>query len=278
LIYTIHTGRGNEKSWRGARAPGSEEAEEDGGAEHEEPDDVDELQRLAGEGRRAGADLAVAALGDARPRARGLGAAAPVRDPVGAADRVGAEAPNGARRGVAAPVRHGGRAGVDGFRVAGGGQGWGQEERERREEEEEAVAGGMGGPRHGGEGWARGGDHGGLWGGRRLELRARWNGSAAALGSFSPLATRRRWVKGGWVGVALGRPPTLVVFSQQKKKLTVPENSWRILDVFKKERKEGKSLLRFFIIQSPNRLPSLRQEPLDRTAASHESNSALPFF
>jgi hypothetical protein len=163
---------------------------------------VDELQRLAGEGRRAGADLAVAALGDARPRARGLGAAAPVRDPVGAADRVRAKAPHGARRGVAAPVRHGDRAGVDGFRIAGGGQGWGQEERERREEEE-AVAGGMARPRHGGEGWARGGDHGGLWGGRRprrwrrLELRARRNGSAAALRSFFPLATRR-WVKGGW--------------------------------------------------------------------------------
>jgi hypothetical protein len=230
LIYTIHTGRANEKSWRGARAPGSEEAEEDGGAEHEEPDDVDELQRLAGEGRRAGADLAVAALGDARPRARGLGAAAPVRDPVGAADRVRAKAPHGARRGVAAPVRHGGRAGVDGFRVAGGGQGWGQEERERREEEEEAVAGGMGGPRHGGEGWARGGDHGGLWGGRRLELRARWNGSAAALGSFSPLATRRRWVKGGWVGCAASAlalrwagPQLLSCFLNKKKNSLYPK-------------------------------------------------------
>ena len=40
----------------------SEEAEEDGGAEHEEPDDVDEQERLAGDGRGPGPDLAVPAV------------------------------------------------------------------------------------------------------------------------------------------------------------------------------------------------------------------------
>ena len=105
----------------------SEEAEEDGGAEHEEPDDVDEQQRLARDGRGAGADLAVAAARHAGPRAGRLGAAAPVRDPVGAADRVRAEAPHRAQRDVSVPVRDGGRAGVAGLRLRrrrrGGGRG-----------------------------------------------------------------------------------------------------------------------------------------------------------
>lgn len=102
----------------GART--SEEAKEDGGAEHEEPDNVDEQQRLPGDGRGAGPDLAVPAPRHARAGAGGLGAPAPVRDPVGAADRVRPEAPHGAKLGLAAPVRHGGGAGVGDLGLRGG--------------------------------------------------------------------------------------------------------------------------------------------------------------
>jgi hypothetical protein len=88
---------------------------------------VDEQQRLARDGRGAGAgaDLAVAASRHAGARAGRLGAAAPVRDPVGAADRVRAEAPHGAQRNVSFPVSYGGRAGVAGLRRRrrGGGHG-----------------------------------------------------------------------------------------------------------------------------------------------------------
>ncbi|CAD6229389.1 unnamed protein product [Miscanthus lutarioriparius] len=132
------TGRGihlREREGRGA----SEEAEEDGGAEHEEPDDVDEQQRLARDGRGAGADLAVAAASHAGPRAGRLGAAAPVRDPVGAADRVRAEAPHRAQRDVAVPVRDGGRAGVAGLRRRRGG-GRGEEEARVCARRSESVA------------------------------------------------------------------------------------------------------------------------------------------
>jgi hypothetical protein len=106
----LHRGVGN-REYAPARA--SEEAKEHGRAKHEEPDDVDEQQRLPRDERRS--DVAEPALRHAGPRARGLGAAAPVRDPVDAADRVRAEAPHRAERGVPAPIRHGDRAGVSGF-------------------------------------------------------------------------------------------------------------------------------------------------------------------
>jgi hypothetical protein len=66
----------------------------------------------AGGGETAGAtkDSGAAALAAAGGAGAGVGVA-PVRDSVGAANRVRAEAPHRAKQGVAAPVRHSDRAG-----------------------------------------------------------------------------------------------------------------------------------------------------------------------
>jgi hypothetical protein len=87
----------------------------------------------AGGGETAGATkdsgaTALVAAGGAGAWAR----VAPVRDLVGTADRVRAEAPHRAKRGVAAPVRHGDRLGIGRFE----GHGLGEEQCERCEEED----------------------------------------------------------------------------------------------------------------------------------------------
>lgn len=71
----------------------SEEAEEEGEAQNDEPDDMEEKERLAGDEPAAAVpDGAGSPLGDTDAGARRLRAAAPVRDAVGAADGVRPEA------------------------------------------------------------------------------------------------------------------------------------------------------------------------------------------
>jgi hypothetical protein len=183
----------------------SEEAKEHGHAEHEEPDDVEEQQRLPGDGRRDGSDLAEPALRDAGPRARCVLAAAPVRDTVSAANRVRAEAPHRARRGA----RHGNRAGVAGLGGGrGGAYGLGEEQRERREEEAavEADARGRGGARHGAVAAGACGDQVAAAVAMVVGIAGSVESDGGRLEKFFPLAT-------GWPGASFSvRENTVVDF------------------------------------------------------------------
>lgn len=103
----------------------SEKSEKDRNAEDDEPDNVNQEQGLRG--RTAIPDLAKPQLGDLDAGALGVGAAAPVGDAVDAADRVGAEAIDGAddrgarQRGAAAGAGVGvGGQFDDGVRSDGG--------------------------------------------------------------------------------------------------------------------------------------------------------------
>lgn len=86
------------------RSPGpSEKPKQDGEAEHDEPDDLDQKEGLARDRARlatAIADLAETHLGDPGAGAGRVGAATPVGHTVDAADRVGPEAVHGAGRGL----------------------------------------------------------------------------------------------------------------------------------------------------------------------------------
>lgn len=120
---------------------GLKEAAEDGEAEDDEPDDVDEEEGLAGdEAGAAVADLAEPQLRHGDPGARRLDAPAPVGHPVGAAHGVGAEAVDGTGRG--GPV--GGRGAEVGPDVGSDPDG----EEKQEEEEEEEGEGFRGGWRH----------------------------------------------------------------------------------------------------------------------------------
>lgn len=92
----------NDMNPREAPSP-SEKPKQDGEAEHDEPDDLDQKEGLARDRARlatAIADLAEPHLGDRGSGAGGVGAATPVGHAIGAADRVGPEAVHGAGRGL----------------------------------------------------------------------------------------------------------------------------------------------------------------------------------
>ena len=74
----------------------SEKAKKYREGKHNEPDNVDKKEGLAG---ATIADLAESQLGDLDAGAEGVGAAAPIGDAVDAADGVGPEAVDGAGRG-----------------------------------------------------------------------------------------------------------------------------------------------------------------------------------
>jgi len=81
----------------------SEKTKQDGEAEHDEPDDLDQKEGLARDRARlatAIADFAVTHLGDPGAGAGGVGTATPVGHAVDAADRVGPEAVHGAGSGL----------------------------------------------------------------------------------------------------------------------------------------------------------------------------------